>query len=392
MPPCSYRAAFFDKAEVVGALLDFGISAGVLDRLILCELRCDTLANEAQSPGPGGPPSDHGAVTWAKLFGPGSAGELGIVARTLPLGGRGMYRSSELCHHSWVMAGFPKTQGGRLSPSRVEKAFARWITAVSTDGTHATDANDMQQRWQQEWGAMYDKCSSIPLSCVHRIWWAVVTRRYRVAQLLVSTATDGLTAAFGAAWAFRNLPDTHMNEEERENRANGYDSQALQLMQIFSSKADRRLETACLQQYLYFGHADSGGDDGTSDVNVETDDSDDGNGRQQSLPPALQRLWSEPRLGSVAAWGSWISSRGTSACGRSKPQEKESQHPLYACLSPSRRRANASLRDAMALMGFGSADGLPITRLDLACASKSKLILAHDCAEEFLDSLWTRPS
>jgi hypothetical protein len=501
-------AAFHDNAEVVRHLLDYGVPIDELDRLVLCEIRTDAVANaekehflstaQLERPPRGWAPAggsqqvagaeqlqiawqvlpraaketahlrppdgwdpqhdgtwmtlsraqqidahlaQHGAVTWQKLFGPpigscpGHSSLADPVPQTLPLGERSRYCSDDLFHGrrsgSWCgLRGCGWFHGAAHSRNRAERAFAHWTTPPVDTKSFSDDGLGPWEEWRAEWGVLYQRvlgtaafdvhhCTTAasggppmpvspppqPLSAVHRIWWAVVTRRYQLAELLVRRAPDSVCAAFVAAWAFRNLPDSHMNAEEREARANDYDLYSYTVIHDFQDKAERKHQVAFLQQYLYFSHDDAGSSahdqtsfekrplafvDHTACTHLARragGDSRDG-AQHQIISPQndLRRVWSGPMLRGPVATPQPPPPPGgrrhAATCARAP-------HPLYTCLTVPQRHANAALRDALGLMGF---DGeLPVTRLDLACAAQCKKVLELDCVEEFMDMLWTRP-
>ena len=359
----------------------------------------------------------HCAVTWSKLFGPqhiaskhktcASNPDLAcdVVTAVLPLDHKASFSAEELF------------RGGHslLSEKRTKSAFARWTTGLnqSSDttgfegccGTHMDDLTeelDSTDRgsnmdllsasgpqsyslWHSDYGSMYERACENPLSDIHRVFWAVTTRRYKLARLLWERSHDPVATAFAAAWAFRNLPDAHMNEDDRESEANSYDQAATAIIKKFQELADAKQETAFLQQYLYFSNTHDAGQD---DSNPRT-------GEQPSVmqPRVLQRLWSLPaesmrnifedkRQADVLA----INTKGRDDNGG---HGKAYPHPLYGCLSASQRLHNTAIRDGLILMGF---EGLEPTRLDMAVTARCKMVLSLDSVEEFMDMLWTRPT
>ena len=467
-------AAYHDKAETVRHLLDYGVDKTALDRLILCELRCDEISQaqrrqfltrnhlsrpppwwlgtvdewyrldkeervKAYLPEPAGwkrhrdgaweqlPRENqvdthlfaHGAVTWLKLFGPSKrcqadvavaqaaaaegagASNLAddVVTSVLPLDHKALFSSPELF------------RGGHslLSEDRTESAFARWMSNTDrTDTgdeaycgcctTHSQEGSDdghdpfgssldLQNLsvsgphsftlWHADYGSMYERAREKPLSDIHRLFWAVVTRRYKLARLLWERSSDPVATAFAAAWTFRNLPDAHMNEDDRESEANSYDHSATAIIKCFQEIADTKQKTAFLQQFMYFSHTD------------EADDT------TQRSPEAAQRQQvATDERGSLSLHRLW--SGGSSLFDETRSEElssnssgKSSLHPLYFCMSASQRRSNTAVREALILMGFA---GLEPTRLDMAVTARCKMVLSLDSVEEFMDMLWTRPT
>ena len=423
-------AAYYDKAETVRHLLDFGVEKHALDRLILCELRADALSQAQRSaflsrshlaeapawwrgtqeewrrlehdervaaylPEPVGWQEhrdgawehlerddqidfhlfEHSAVTWTKLFGPpkraaSRSHDLAndVVTATLPLASPGMYSSPELF------------RGGHslLSQRRTETAFSNWMDPEARAESNLSRAGSVDvlsvsgpqswALWQEDYGRLYDHAKQQPLSDIHRLFWAVATRRYKLARLLWERACDPVAAAFAAAYFFRNLPDAHMNEDDREGFANQYDALATAVIKRFQEVADSKQETSFLQQFLYFASTEDG---------KETHDGAAAPGGR----PSLRRLWSMPG----ESMRNLIAGNKSIDTGRAKA----GVHPLYGCLSASQRHKNAAIRDALMLMGF---EGLEPTRLDMAVTARCKMVLSLDSVEEFMDRLWSRPT
>jgi len=360
----------------------------------------------------------HCAVTWSKLFGPHTKASIigqhqksgkrpdlasDVVAAVLPLDHKALFSAQELF------------RGGHslLSEQRTKSAFARWTTTPnqmpSPDlkgcGCCGSQMDDLADEfdsnsgssmdllpisgpqsyslWYSDYGNMYERASENPLSDIHRVFWAVTTRRYKLAKLLWERSHDPVAAAFAAAWAFRNLPDAHMNEDDRESEANSYDHAATAIIKRFQESADAKQETAFLQQYLYFGNTQ----------NVDQHEGNPSMPRQpcETQPRVLNRLWSMPaesmrnifdgKRRDVLADGS--------GDGTFSGNSKGSPHPLYGCLSASQRMQNTAVQDGLMLMGF---EGLEPTRLDMAVTARCKMVLSLDSVEEFMDMLWTRPT
>ena len=353
----------------------------------------------------------HCAVTWSKLFGPrhkasnhkacASNPDLAcdVVTAVLPLDHKALFSAQELF------------RGGHslLSEKRTKSAFARWTTGVNQNsiatsfecccGTHMDDlAEDLDSNdsgssmdllsasgpqsyslWHSDYGSMYERACENPLSDIHRVFWAVTTRRYKLARLLWERSHDPVATAFAAAWAFRNLPDAHMNEDDRESEANSYDQAAAAIIKTFQELADAKQETAFLQQYLYFSNTHDGGQDDSSPRTRE----------QPSVmqPGVLQRLWSLPAESMRNIFEG--KRQDVLATKGRNDSDANSPHPLYGCLSASQRLQNTAIRDGLILMGF---EGLEPTRLDMAVTARCKTVLSLDSVEEFMDMLWTRPT
>ena len=422
-------AAYHDKAETVRHLLDFGVEKHALDRLILCELRADALSQAQRSaflsrshlaeapawwrgtqeewrrlehdervaaylPEPVGWQEhrdgawehlerddqidfhlfEHSAVTWTKLFGPpkraaSRSHDLAndVVTATLPLASPGMFSSPELF------------RGGHslLSQRRTETAFSNWMDPEARAEGNLSRAGSVDvlsvsgpqswALWQEDYGRLYDHAKRQPLSDIHRLFWAVATRRYKLARLLWERACDPVAAAFAAAYFFRNLPDAHMNEDDREGFANEYDALATAVIKRFQEVADSKQETSFLQQFLYF-------------ANTEDGEETQGGAVAPGGRPSLRRLWSMPG----ESMRNLIAGNKSIDTGRAKA----GVHPLYGCLSASQRHKNAAIRDALMLLGF---EGLEPTRLDMAVTARCKMVLSLDSVEEFMDRLWSRP-
>eukprot|EP01046_Picozoa_sp_COSAG06_P029818 COSAG06_NODE_2792_length_6276_cov_13.340780_2_plen_1650_part_00 len=355
----------------------------------------------------------HGAVTWSKLFGPPKAHSNqdlanDVVTAVLGLDHKALFSSPELF------------RGGHslLSEDRTKSTFARWTKGLDRasnpaegcgccgkdeddDASEEFGSDDRGSNldllsvsgpqsyslWHADYGKMYERARENPLSDIHRIFWAVATRRYKLARLLWERSADPVATAFAAAWAFRNLPDAHMNEDDRESEANSYDQAATAIIKKFQESADAKQETAFLQQYLYFSNADD--DDSHGSAPAEQQEA----AAAAAQPRVLQRVWSMPaesmrnlfdgkRRDELAAAGGGDVS-GVGRTGKGSP------HPLYGCLSASQRLQNTAVRDGLILMGF---EGLEPTRLDMAVTARCKMVLSLDSVEEFMDMLWTRPT
>ena len=99
---------------------------------------------------------------------------------------------------------------------------------------------------------MFSQVRAEPLTDLHRVFWAIVTRRYRLALLLWERAADPVAAAICAAWILRNL-STDLSHEKRETMADEYDARATRVTARLAAAVSADLRDAFLHEYLYYG-------------------------------------------------------------------------------------------------------------------------------------------
>jgi hypothetical protein len=183
---------------------------------------------------------------------------------------------------------------------------------------------------EQVAGGLHQELYSAPLDPLHRIFWAVMTSRNRLAEALWSQLPPqgAFAGAFLCSFSIRHAVVS--NPLVAATRSTAWSSKTIRFLDELQNVADPDCIRAIFDEYLYFGLEE---------------------------------------------------------------EKYARQHPhqttRYGALSLEEQMSNAKRRSSLILMGCDVE--FPKTRVDLAILAGSKLFLGHPSTEHFMDTLWAQP-
>lgn len=187
--------------------------------------------------------------------------------------------------------------------------------------------------WWQHLIATEERCThrvlETGLSPLLRVFWAIVTERNDIADLLYNRLNcgDRFVSAFLCSWTYRKMNPT---SEANLQLAMEWDKKATQ--NLLQMEIGGKVPACVFDEFVYFGL------------------------REEEYANSAQ----------------------------------DGEVTQYAMLSPAAKRQNALLRSALLLMGCHPQE--PKTRVDLAILSENKAYMAQRSTQQFLRNLWVSSS
>ena len=202
-----------------------------------------------------------------------------------------------------------------------KKAFKDWLPASAQEGPWSE--TDEPWWWLMDTDVQHSWLSS-HLHPLHRLFWAITTRRDNLAHFFWEQWDDPITASFLASYTYRHFKqDTIWFQDKAEE----YDKFAHSLLDILHDNPNLfgRNMDSLYNEYIFFTSAEA------------------------------------------------------------KMHSDYFVNEQYNMLTDAERKKDAKTRSALVLMG--AEHGVSVTRLDLAISAKSKAFIAHRDSQRFLDHM-----
>lgn len=146
-----------------------------------------------------------------------------------------------------------------------EHMMRRPATIGPTHSAHLHRLEETVQAEDREWCKKHERVlrqtKEKQLHDCHRIYWAIVTKRHKMAKMLWATSKDPSSTAYFAAWVYQRVPDSHFDKEERMEMSKVYDELGRNVVEDFCSGMEVSLVNKFLMEFMYYAGPDATIDD-----------------------------------------------------------------------------------------------------------------------------------